>query len=227
MMVGRRSDASFCAPKQELRVRYTVWSHGREIGQTDLGFRRCFKGFRSGWFHPNLAGEELMPIIDAVASAIFGCMHRESRDHPGRPIAHAEPVSSEAFNDAAEALARAESLDLQLRREDGTLVPTSSIGLRGYPHDVELEDLEATDWSPGDEGLDGTESFESSAAGEGCGELDDAGTFWESTSWRPDEAAELDESSGWRRPRLADDQSALQGRRYQIHVLIDCDDVIP
>lgn len=197
-------------------MRYTVWSHGREIGETDLGFIRCSKDFRAGWFHPNAAGEQLMPIIDAIWPAIFACTGRK----PLGTIERDPELHSQAFSTAAEALARAEGLGLQLRRDDGTVVPTSSIAIRGCPSDPSLEEDELTDWISEDD-LGEAELFDA---------LADLARFHDSGECRTPDASDPEESSvltAWAEAPADDvsDDSALE--RYQIHVLLEDDDVIP
>ncbi len=94
---------------------YTIFSHGRALGTTDLGFIYRPGGFRCGWLHPTPLGERYLPIAAGVAPA----MRAEYLLGPD-PALHADVL---AANDQAEGLA------LELRREDGVLVETSDIGV--------------------------------------------------------------------------------------------------
>ena len=109
---------------------YTVWSRGRQIGETDLGFRRLIDQSRSGWFHPNAEGERVMPVIASVLPAMRAYLHRDKVDAAGNPMVQPALYGSTLFADLAEVFQRLESLDLELRREDGSVVPTSSIGIQ-------------------------------------------------------------------------------------------------
>lgn len=204
-------------------MRYTVWSQGQEIGETELGFCRLFKCFRLGWFHPNAAGEKLMPVIDALWPAIFACLHRDRRVASGQ---RSELPGSRAFAEAAEALARAESLDLELRREDGSVVPTASIGLRGCPEDLELEDAEITDWTLDDD-LEEAElcnALDELAREEG---LEGPARLWESEGWKSEESENSIVFSGQEELSVANGSGDPALARYQIQVLLDDDDLIP
>lgn len=51
-------------------MQYTVWRHGRQVGETDLGFIYRENRYRVGWFHPTEYGERLMPIATGVSPAL-------------------------------------------------------------------------------------------------------------------------------------------------------------
>ena len=89
---------------------YVVHNHGVPIGVTDLGFVRTGGADRVGWFYPNDAGEQVMPIVSAMHVAI-----RHVRD---------DQAGFEA------ALDRIGALRLTLHLEDGTHVPTEFIALQ-------------------------------------------------------------------------------------------------
>src|SRR5690348_5235913 len=111
-----------------MHVRYTVSSRGRPIGHTDLAFARFPGPHRAGWFHPNADGERVMPVVTAlhVALQASALRHAAERGQPRR-----EPPLDEALpSDLAEALQRVGELELTLHREDGSLVPTESVGLQ-------------------------------------------------------------------------------------------------
>ena len=46
---------------------YTLWSHGRLLGETELGYTRCMAKHRAGDFHPTEFGETMMPIVTGAA----------------------------------------------------------------------------------------------------------------------------------------------------------------
>jgi len=111
-------------------VPYTVWSRGRQIGETDLGFYRLIDQSRSGWFHPNAEGERLMPVIASVLPAMRAFLHRDKVDAAGNAMVQPALQGSTLFADLAEAFQHFASLDFELRREDGSVVPTSCIGIQ-------------------------------------------------------------------------------------------------
>lgn len=125
---------------------YSVWSRGRQIGETDLGFYRLIDQSRSGWFHPNAEGERMMPVIASVLPAMRAYLHRGKVDASGSPMVQPALYGSTLFADLAEAFQRMESLELELRREDGSVVPTSSIGIQDthqllpFPEELMAED---------------------------------------------------------------------------------------
>jgi hypothetical protein len=111
-------------------MRYTVWSRGRLIGETDLGFAPLIALARSGSFHPNAEGERLMPVVASVSPAMRAYLHRNAVDASGNGFVLPELHGSTLFADLAESFQRLESLDLELRREDGSVVPTACIGIQ-------------------------------------------------------------------------------------------------
>jgi hypothetical protein len=115
VMNRERHLAMFDASPSERLLLYTIFSHGRALGTTDLGFVYRAGGFRSGWLHPTPLGERYLPIAAGVAPA----MRAEYLLGPD-PTLRADVL---AANDQAEALS------LELRREDGVLIDTSDIGI--------------------------------------------------------------------------------------------------
>ena len=111
-------------------MQYTVSSRGRPIGVTDLGFVRIGGPSRSGWFHPDAAGEPLMPAIASVLPAMRAFLHRGVRGADGTPVVQPRLLGSTLFADLAEALHHAGTLELTLHRPDGSLVPTTSVGIQ-------------------------------------------------------------------------------------------------
>jgi len=96
-------------------LRYTIFSHGRALGTTDLGFVHRHKDFRCGWLDPTPIGERYLPIAAGVAPA----MRAEYVLGPD-PTLHADVLAAEG---------QAEGLSLELRREDGVLIETTHIGI--------------------------------------------------------------------------------------------------
>lgn len=96
-------------------MQYTLWSRGRCLGQTDLGFVYRENGYRCGWFHPNDVGERLMPDATGVAPA----MRTEFTIGPDETL-HADVLA---------AIDAEEALELELRGPHGMRIETESIGI--------------------------------------------------------------------------------------------------
>jgi hypothetical protein len=205
---------------------YTVWSRGRLIGETDLGFRPLIESLRSGWFHPSPEGERLMPMVASVTPAMRAYLHRDKVDASGNGFVQPELEGSTLFADLAEAFQHLLSFELELRREDGSVVPTSDIGLQDTHQLIAFAEEAAAE--------DGEEE---SAALEGL-EVGDHPTDWledvelfDTDPMRGGEAVE-DAIGGW-----ADDISTAtwapeefdqpEFPRYQIHVQLLRGDAIP
>lgn len=114
----------------ERAVLYTISSHGRPIGVTELAFVRLGGANRSGYFHPTAEGEPLMASIAAPLPAMRAWMMRDFVDEGGRSLVHPRMIGSQIFADLAEAMQHAGSHALALHREDGTLVRTTAIGIQ-------------------------------------------------------------------------------------------------
>jgi hypothetical protein len=105
-------------------VRYTLWSRGRLLGKTDLGFVFRPNGFRCGWFYPTALGDRLMPVATGVAPALR-TMCMIGRD----PTAEAD-LQSAVDQEAA--------LQLELRGPDGAVIATKDIGIVDTHYLLEL-----------------------------------------------------------------------------------------
>jgi hypothetical protein len=99
----------------ELAKRYTVWSRGRLVGETDLGF--IFRGFnsRTGWFYPTDQGEKLVASATGVS--------------PAMRMVWAIGPDPTAEADLKAAVDAEERLELELRNPDGAVVETEDIGI--------------------------------------------------------------------------------------------------
>jgi hypothetical protein len=197
-------------------VLYTVWSRGRLIGESDLGFMRISNRSRSGWFHPNAEGERSMSVIASVLPAMRAYLHRDAVDAQGNSLVQPALQGSELFADLAEAFQHLRSLELELRREDGSVVPTADIGIQDMQQlleffPVELDEIEACNPEIDDEIHETTDRdlpFEADVRS-------DAGVIEEALASHVDELV-----TGW----TPDDLEEPQFPRYQIHVLLLKDD---
>jgi hypothetical protein len=222
---------------------YTVWSRGRLIGHTDLGFRRAMRRARCGWFLPTPEGERVMPVISAVSPALRAFVHREPTDAPDEsPEGSAlRGRRSTQYADLAEAMQHVEALALELRRDDGSVVQVADIAIQDTQQLVELARLDVPDdaeedWDL-DDGLFPTAVFQADLAELDAGleevleaELDDelgplpgedepfADLFepctGEGAGWVPDESEE-------------DAAARAATERYQVLVLLFDEDAIP
>jgi hypothetical protein len=118
-------------------VRYTVWSQGRLVGETDLGFILREGNHRTGHFFPTPFGESLVPIINEPRRLIkaLGELPRDDRssDDP------AWTALDSAFEIAAE---RERALELELRDEHGVVIPTEDVSIRDMNLTLELYPLD-------------------------------------------------------------------------------------
>jgi hypothetical protein len=96
-------------------MHYQLWSRGRLLGETHLGFARCLTTISQGWFHPNALGERLMPMATGVA--------------PAARTLHVLGSDETARADLLAAVDQEEALELELRGENGSVIPTEDIGI--------------------------------------------------------------------------------------------------
>lgn len=187
-------------------MNYIVSSRGQPIGTTDLGFHVVFPWHRCGWLLPNAHGEKVLPVVATVLPALRAYVHTIA---PGdSEAARRAAEKTTIFADLAAAMQHVEALELTLHREDGSLVPTESVGVKDMDQliemlhsgefDSDLDEAEADDWtsaSPELEDLDdASEMF-----------LDDEGL----RAWTPE------------------DDEETEFPRYQVHVLLAKDHPLP
>jgi len=94
-------------------MRYTLWSRGRLVGETDLEFIFRVNGLRCGWLHPTEVGDRLMAAATGV---------------PPRSLVMIGPDAT-ARADLLSAVDQEEALELQLRGPSGAVIATESIGI--------------------------------------------------------------------------------------------------
>ena len=105
-------------------MQYTLWSRGRLLGETDLGFVFRPKGFRCGWLYPTSLGERLMPAATGVAPALLT-----------QWIVGPDPT---ARADVLSAVDHEEALELELRGPGGAAIPTEDIAIIDTHHLLSL-----------------------------------------------------------------------------------------
>jgi len=115
-------------------VSYSLWSHGRILGHTDLGFVYREHGVRVGWFHPNELGDRLVPAATGVGPAM-----RESREKETDLLT--DP-------DVASAYDHERALELELRGPNGVVIETENIAIidTHYLLTIRTHDDEVDEW---------------------------------------------------------------------------------
>jgi len=109
---------------------YSLWSRGRLLGTSELDFVRCLALHRAGFLQPTEVGEQLLPDACGVSPA-FMAMSRLARDTPGAGASLFEAMrGTTEYADLLAAQDRCAALELELRRADGTLVPTEWIDVK-------------------------------------------------------------------------------------------------
>jgi hypothetical protein len=118
---------------------YTLWSRGRLLGESDLGFVQVYENVRMGWFHPSPIGEKLMPVITGTGPALRA-IHKLMRD-PVRTLARGiEKEDGDAefprdirltteYADLVSVVDELESMELELRDPDGKVVAVDHMGV--------------------------------------------------------------------------------------------------
>jgi len=135
---------------------YELWSRGRLIGHTDLGFVRCFPKIRVGWLHPTAEGERVMPIAVAMPPAMQAYVNRARQLSGDATMVQEALDRSTEGADLAEAFHHHEALELQLRHMDGSVIRTEDIGVVDTYRLIELgreerQQEEVEDWTDVDD----------------------------------------------------------------------------
>ena len=190
-------------------MNYVVSSRGEPIGVTDLGFYVALPRHRIGWLHPNAHGEKVLPVVATVLPALRACVSRTAAGN-SEDNSRVQPHSEKAtlLADLAAALQHVSALELTLHREDGTLIPTESVGVKDMDQLLELFPLEEFDLEEADADAD-----EYSIPPADLQSLDDtAATFLDDDELRP-----------W--TPAADEE--FEFPRYQVHVTLRDDHALP
>ena len=187
-------------------MNYIVSSRGQPVGVTDLGFHVVFPWHRCGWLRPNAHGEKVLPVVATVLPALRAYVHTIG---PGdSEAARREAEKTTHFADLAAAMQHVSALELTLHREDGSLIPTESVGVKDMDQliemlhagefDSDLDEADVDDWSAPPAELEDLDDTSGSS-------LDDD----ELRAWTP-----------------ADDEET-EFPRYQVHVLLLKDHPLP
>ena len=122
-------------------MQYTVWSHGRLLGESALDYQRVFPRHRMGDFFPTEAGETVMPIATGVSKAGAELVKSLSGSPPGSPArTHLRETSQ--YADLAAAEDHYDALELELRGPDGRVIPTEWIDLRDTEYLLTIPELD-------------------------------------------------------------------------------------
>jgi hypothetical protein len=204
-------------------VEYIISSRGRPIGTTELGFVRFDGSSRSGWFHPNSLGESLMPDVAMVLPAVRAFLFRHERDSGDRSLLHPDFRRSSLFADLAEAFHRVAALDLTLHHADGTLIPTSMLGIQDTH---QLLELGKSDPYPSSDPLIAEEAayeeFDHELWDDPDLDPSPASLGWQEYDADFDGDFDSADESGW-----APDEEPNRFPRYQVHALLVDESAIP
>jgi hypothetical protein len=114
---------------------YTLWSHGRVVGRTDLDLPHVLANVRMGFIEPTPDGETALADASRVPNALATLK---------RTIRRAGidgPESQQAHDDVRAAFDRRAALELELRDAAGRPVPVRWIQVNDLVQDV-MDDLE-------------------------------------------------------------------------------------
>ena len=119
---------------------YTLWSHGRLLGQSGLSYARCLVRIRAGDFEPTEVGESLLPILTGMGPAVEALA--EIMDSHAKPAGASEESPglhdcvrlTTEYADIRSIGDQLENLALELRDPKGERVPTSLIGIQDTEH---------------------------------------------------------------------------------------------
>lgn len=129
-----RMAPSYSRLSRERRTSYSLWSRGRLLGQTELDYVRCMRKQRMGDLNPTELGEKLLPLATGVSRAVIelGMVSRELAADTERSGASLDDLLRHTTEgaDFAAAQVHEDSLELELRGPDGSVVPTEWIDVR-------------------------------------------------------------------------------------------------
>lgn len=209
--------------QQIASIEYTVTSRGRPIGTTDLGFTRLDPLWRAGWFIPNEQAVDIMDALGAVLPATLAAHPKLGRSHGNPAAARRGFARSTEWADLAEALHRVDELDLELRRADGSIVPTESIGIQDTQSLLELAEADAAgfdlEWWQHHEATEPPLELETAVDDEAGGYADDSFDADSGREFLDDLWTEDDDWSA--------ESDDIEPPRYQILVMLSRPGVIP
>jgi hypothetical protein len=117
---------------------YTLWSRGRLLGETDLGFVQVYSNMRMGWFHPSPQGETLMSVLTGTGPAlkkVGRLMRSPVRAAMRKPSDHDDGEwprdirATTAYADLVSSVDELEAMELELRDPEGMRVESEHVGI--------------------------------------------------------------------------------------------------
>jgi hypothetical protein len=117
---------------------YTLWSRGRLLGETDLGFVQIYANMRMGWFHPSPQGQKLMPVLTGTGPAlkkvgrlmrspVRAAMRKPSDNDDGEWPKDIRATT--AYADLVSSIDELEAMEIELRDSDGNVLETEHVGI--------------------------------------------------------------------------------------------------
>jgi hypothetical protein len=183
---------------------YTLWSRGRLLGESDLGYARCLPRHRMGTLHPTDVGDRLLPVAAGVSAAGIAFGRAFDRlEQAGRRCSREQCVPEHV--DLVSAVDEREALAMELRGPDGAVIPTEWIDVRDVAFLLSLAREPEPDPEPESEG-----------------DPDDG-------PWDPDSEDVLDEAlvdEEWHSP-TDDVEDELPEMRFQLQVMLLDDTAVP
>jgi hypothetical protein len=113
---------------------YTLWSRGRLLGESDLGFVQVFEHVKFGWFTPSPLGERLLPVLTGVAPAAMkvGKMLRNGVREAMRGVEQADGYPADvrrttAYADLVSLEDELAAMQLEIHDPGGSVMETEDI----------------------------------------------------------------------------------------------------
>lgn len=117
---------------------YTLWSRGRLLGESELGWIQVFENLKTGWFHPSPAGKKFLRVLTGTGPALMA-LGKMMRD-PVRALARNVDTEPDAdyprdvrqtteYADLVSIVDELEALQLELRDPEGRPVDVESMGV--------------------------------------------------------------------------------------------------
>ena len=111
---------------------FTIWSRGRLLGDSTLGFVPVFDKHRMGWFNPTPQGLALMPLILEERRALldYGQLLLRGKDIDQPPLKPEALRDTPEYADLLAAETHRDALQLELRGPDDKVIATEWIDIR-------------------------------------------------------------------------------------------------
>lgn len=120
---------------------YELWSGDVRLGRTSLDFPQCSPVVFSGEFAAEPTQEAAVADMAINIDCVALWMQRQTRNSAGDHIVRPEFRQSRLFTTIGETLVRRFNPLLQLRRADGTVIPTRHLAIRDMEQPTLYPDL--------------------------------------------------------------------------------------